>query len=120
MECEARVRSYGEACTLTVKQGSGRTRLEDEITISRELFESLWAATEGRRIEKIRYRIQWGECLIELDCYCGGLDGLVVAEVEFSSEEAASSWVPPSWFGREVTDDKAYKNQRLALSKPRP
>jgi adenylate cyclase len=51
---------------------------------------------------------------IELDVYGGDLEGLVVAEVEFASEEDADAFDPPAWLGREVTDDPRYKNQRLA------
>jgi CYTH domain-containing protein len=46
--------------------------------------------------------------------YSGALTGLMVAEVEFPSEEAARAFVPPAWFGREVTNDSRYKNRRLA------
>ena len=53
---------------------------------------------------------------IELDVYAGALSGLIVAEVEFDDPWGAESFVAPYWFGREVTDDPAYKNQRLALA----
>ena len=36
-------------------------------------------------------------------------------EVEFESAAAAAGSRPPAWLGREVTDDPAYKNQRLAI-----
>ena len=55
-----------------------------------------------------------GGLVIELDVYTGDLEGLVVAEVEFDSEEAAEAFAPPEWFGEDVTDDVRYKNQRLA------
>ena len=46
--------------------------------------------------------------------YSGALTGLSVAEVEFATEDAADAFEPPAWFGREVTDDPRFKNQRLA------
>jgi adenylate cyclase len=46
--------------------------------------------------------------------YKGDLEGLVVAEVEFDSEEAADAFAEPDWLGRDVTEDVRYKNQRLA------
>jgi CYTH domain-containing protein len=52
---------------------------------------------------------------IEVDVYSGALEGLVVAEVEFDDPWGAESYVPPYWFGREVTADSAYKNRSLAL-----
>jgi CYTH domain-containing protein len=112
---EVRIRRQKDACTLTVKQGSGLARREEEIVITESIFDSLWPATEDRRLEKVRYFLPAGDLTIELARYRGALDGLVVAEVEFSSEESAAAWTPPSWFGREVTDDSSYKNQSLAL-----
>jgi CYTH domain-containing protein len=53
--------------------------------------------------------------LIELDVYEGALSGLMVAEVEFDDPWGATAYVAPYWFGPEVTDDPAYKNQRLAV-----
>jgi len=112
---EVRIRRRDANATLTVKSGGGRSRVEEEIEIDPQRFERLWPLTEGRRIEKTRYEIPAGDGLtIELDVYDGALAGLVVAEVEFGSERAADAFAVPDWMGREVTDDKRYKNQRLA------
>lgn len=112
---EVRIRQQGDDYVLTVKQGVGLARRENEIGITAEIFNSLWLATAGRRIEKVRYRIPAGDQTIELDHYKGVLEGLAVAEVEFAAREAAEAWAPPSWFGPEVTNMSAYKNQSLAL-----
>jgi adenylate cyclase len=110
-----RVRRREGSATLTVKGAGGRSRVEEELDIDGERFERLWPLTEGRRIEKTRYEIPAGDGLtIELDVYSGDLAGLIVAEVEFDSEDAADRFSGPDWLGREVTDDKRYKNQRLA------
>jgi adenylate cyclase len=110
-----RVRRRAGAATLTVKSGASRTRVEEELAIEPERFERLWPLTEGRRIEKTRYEIDAGGGLtIELDVYAGALAGLVVAEVEFASEDDADAFAAPPWVGPEVTDDPRYKNQRLA------
>jgi adenylate cyclase len=112
---EVRIRRRDGSATLTVKGGGGRSRIEEELEIDDERFESLWPLTEGRRIEKTRYEIPAGDGLtIELDVYGGALDGLVVAEVEFDSEDDADAFAGPEWLDREVTDDRRYKNQRLA------
>jgi CYTH domain-containing protein len=76
--------------------------------------DALWELTEGRRLQKARRRVRLGDAVAEVDEYGGALDGLVVAEVEFDDEEAASRFQPPSWFVREVTDDKRYSNRNLA------
>lgn len=108
-------RRDGDAAVLTVKSGGGRERVEEEVAIESERFDRLWPLTRGRRVEKRRYEIPAdGGGVIELDVYGGDLDGLVVAEVEFDSDEQAEAFAVPPWFDREVTDDPRYKNQRLA------
>jgi CYTH domain-containing protein len=114
-DAEVRVRDAGGSATLTVKSGSGMVRSETEIPISQEQFEALWPATEGRRIEKRRSRERLDGLCAEVDVYEGDLQGLEVVEVEFASVEAASAFVAPGWFGREVTGDAAYKNASLAI-----
>ena len=112
---EVRVRARGGDHTLTVKSGPSRMRVEEEIEIDERRFESLWALTAGRRIEKRRYVIPAGDQLsIELDVYAGELDGLVTAEIEFDSADQAEAFEPPSWIGSDVTGDGGYSNQSLA------
>jgi adenylate cyclase len=113
---EVRVRRYRGATTLTVKSDGGLARVEEEISVSESCFQSLWPLTEPRRIQKRRRRIPTDDGLtIELDVYGGPLEGLVVAEVEFDSEQASESFAPPPWFGREVTEDAGYKGKALAM-----
>jgi CYTH domain-containing protein len=112
---EVRVRDRDGACFLTVKHGVGVVREEHETTISAELFEALWLLTEGRRVEKRRFLVPLGDLVAEVDVFAGALTGLAVAEVEFPSLAAARAFVPPEWFGVDVSTDKRYKNQSLAL-----
>jgi adenylate cyclase len=113
---EARLRRRAEHTSLTVKQGGGLVRREEEIDITDAQFERLWPLTEGRRIEKTRYEIpQSSGLVIELDIYEGALAGLLIAEVEFQSAAGAERFVPLPWFGLDVTRDDAYKNRRLAI-----
>lgn len=113
---ETRVRRKGEQAYLTVKSGSGMTRSEHEVELTDEQFDALWPATEGARVLKQRHVLRADDGhTIELDVYGGKLEGLIVAEVEFDDPWGAESFVAPSWFGLEVTDDPEYKNHRLAL-----
>ncbi|MET0662282.1 MAG: CHAD domain-containing protein [Ilumatobacteraceae bacterium] len=105
-----------EGCTLTVKAGRGGVRTELEWPLSRDEFDAAWQQTGGRRIHKTRYRLEYGEHLIELDVFHEELDGLVVAEVEFDSEESLAAFQPPAWFGREVTEDERFTNASLATN----
>ncbi len=112
---EVRVRRRSGRCRLTVKSGVGRTRREAEVEIDDASFATLWPLTEGRRVEKVRHVVAHdGGLEIEVDVYSGDLAGLLVAEVEFPTEEDAERFDAPAWFGLEVTEDARYKNARLA------
>lgn len=111
---EVRLRKKGDRYYQTVKSDGALLRHEVEIELSRSQFEALWPLTEYKRVEKTRYEIDYGGLLIELDVYSGNLEGLIVAEVEFQTEEESKTFSPPGWFGIEVTGDARYKNKHLA------
>jgi adenylate cyclase len=113
---EVRLRRKAHHRLLTIKGGTGEVRVEEELELGRERFDSLWPLTEGRRVSKTRHLIPDGERTIELDLYRGELDGLATAEVEFLSEADADRYSPPDWFGREVTGDERYLNESLATA----
>jgi adenylate cyclase len=116
-EVEVRVRRKGGAtAVLTVKSSPALARVEEELPLDGDAFERLWPLTEGRRLVKVRHTREAAPgVLFELDVYEGALAGLVTLEVEFADEDAANAWTPPPWAGREVTGDKAYANQSLAV-----
>lgn len=113
---EVRIRRKGESFTQTVKSSGGLVREETEVPLTQEQYVGLWETTAGRRLEKTRYKIRHGDFMIELDLYNGAHEGLMVAEVEFSTVQEAQAFSPPAWFGPEVTNDQRYKNKNLALS----
>ena len=51
---------------------------------------------------------------IELDIFSEDLQGLALAEVEFYDEESALSFVPPAWFGEDITFSSEYHNSNLS------
>lgn len=112
---ELRLRQKGAAWFLTVKSDGTLSRTEYETAISQAQFDTLWPATEGRRIEKTRHtgRLDGGE-VFELDIFLGALAPLLLVEVEFTSAASAVGFAPPAWFGADVTMDKRYKNKSLA------
>ena len=111
---EVRVRRKdGAKSVMTVKTGMGMVRGEEEWEIAN--FDALWPLTGGRQVLKTRYFIPLGDLTVELDVYEGDLDGLVTAEVEFASEDAALAFEAPAWLGRDVTEDKRYGNRVLAV-----
>jgi adenylate cyclase len=113
-EEEVRLRRQGEKLILTAKRGSGLARDEAEAELSGEDFDRLWPLTEGKRLHKRRYVVPADDLKIEVDVYDGDLEGLVVAEIEFPSEDAARAFEPPAWLGEEVTGDSRYLNETLA------
>jgi adenylate cyclase len=113
---EVRVRRRGEKTLMTVKTGVGMVRGEEEFPLDGELFERLWAMTEGRRVVKTRHLVPVGAFCAEVDVFEGALSGLLTAEVEFPDEAAALAFEPPAWLGRDVTDDPRYANRALAVN----
>jgi adenylate cyclase len=113
---EVRLRRKGEQTQLTVKRGAGLSRAEAEVEISPEQFEALWPLTEGRRLRKRRHLLPDDGLGIEVDVYEGELEGLIVAEVEFDSEDQARGFEPPAWLGDEVTGDERFLNENLAVN----
>lgn len=101
---------------LTFKSSGGETRAEIELPLTAEQFDQLWPYTSSYRLEKKRFLIELPDSLrAELDQYEGALQGLRVVEVEFPSAARAEAFVPPAWFGAEITDDPDYRNANLAL-----
>jgi CYTH domain-containing protein len=113
-DTEVRLRTGSKAPQLTIKSGHGEVRTEVELPVQGRDAEQLWELTEGRRVEKTRRRMQIGDAEAEVDEYLGDLGGLVVVEVEFPDEQAARAFEVPRWFGRELTDERAYANRSLA------
>ena len=111
---EVRLRRKGEKLLLTAKRGGGISRDEAEVDLDREAFERLWPLTEGRRLHKRRHVLPQGDQTIELDVYEGDLEGLLVAEIEFDTEDEARAFQPPDWIDQEVTGDDRYLNETLA------
>ena len=76
------------------------------------------AKADGNVIRKRRYLIPIESGLtIELDLFAAPFEGLILAEVEFPSEEEANAFLPPAWFGEEVTWSTEYHNSTLSQKK---
>jgi adenylate cyclase len=113
-ERTVRVRLEDGRGTLTVKGlGAGAVREEFEFEIpaddARALLDRL---CERPILEKTRRRVAHAGRTWEVDEFHGENAGLVVAEVELESADAAV--VLPPWAGAEVTADPRYANANLA------
>ena len=109
-----RIRTKGKTCFLTIKGPGDLVRTEIEVVLSSEQFDTLWPGTQGARLEKTRYYLPLHAHTIELDVYHGRLQGLLIAEVEFTSQKEALGFIAPDWFGEDVSADPRYKNHVLA------
>ncbi len=120
---ELRIRDKGWKYYLTIKKWKWKVRLEWEILIQKKDFDTLWTLTNWRIIEKARYEVpyiyesDWDskEQIIEIDIFWGKLSWLKTAEAEFKSEEESNSFVKPDYLWDDLTEDKRFKNQNLAL-----
>lgn len=113
-----RIRRSNEKYTLTYKGRGLLMREEYNLPLTQESFEHLRPKIDGILISKTRYLIPLTEQLtIELDVFSGELEGLLLAEVEFETEEDANRFVPPEWFGEDVTFSTEYHNSTLSQKK---
>lgn len=111
-----RVRRQDDDYILTYKSGGFMVREEYNLPLSRESYEHLRGKADGILLSKTRYQIPLPkDLLIELDVFDAPYEGLYLAEVEFADEETAHAFVPPDWFGREVTYEAGYHNSTLSL-----
>lgn len=107
-----RVRTKGETGYLTIKGPStGISRSEFEYPIPFEDAMELLNNFCPLKLEKTRYSIKIGNHTWDVDQFHGKLEGLIVAEIELSSED--ETFEKPSWIGNEVSDDPSYYNVRL-------
>jgi adenylate cyclase len=114
-ERTVRVRIKGEKGYLTIKgksNESGLSRMEWEKEIDLKEAEMLLQICESGIIDKIRYEVEVGNHIIEVDVFDGENKGLILAEIELQSEN--ESFEKPEWLAEEVTGDKRYYNAYLS------
>lgn len=131
-EPTVRIRREDDQYYMTYKSKGLLVREEYNLPLTREAYEHLLSKADGIVLTKKRYLKPLAEAYgpevspqvqktaasltIEMDVFEGEYQGLVLAEVEFPTEEAAMAFVPPAWFGQDVTFTGQYSNSRLALS----
>lgn len=112
-----RIRREDDNYYLTYKSKGLMVREEYNLPLTRQAYEHLLPKTDGIVISKKRYLIPLNELTIELDVFEGELAPLLLAEVEFETEEEANAFVPPEWFGEDVTYSTEYHNSTLSRKK---
>jgi adenylate cyclase len=109
-----RIRILESKAVLSVKSKAdtghfARNEWEFEIPV-RDADEMIRICLPGM-IEKTRYLIPSGRHVYEVDVFHGKNEGLVIAEIELSSE--LEEFEKPEWLGEEVTGRPEYYNSNL-------
>ena len=125
-----RIRREDDSFYLTYKGSGMMAREEVNHQLTFEAYYHLLTKADGNVISKKRYLIPLDHpqviegtpkppdeytLTIELDVFDKPFAPLVMAEVEFGSVEAAQSFLPPEWFGEEVTYEPQYHNSYMAM-----
>lgn len=109
-----RVRIRGEEGFLTIKGASdekGLSRYEFEQKIPLADAEVLLTLCEPGVIDKVRHLVKADMYTWEIDVFHGENEGLILAEIELSSED--EPFEKPDWLGEEVSGDRRYYNSML-------
>lgn len=112
-----RIRQEDEGYYLTYKSEGLMAREEYNLPLTKDAYHHLLKKADGHILTKKRYLIpiENSRLTIELDVFEGRYQGLILAEVEFPTEEEANAFIPPEWFTKDVTYSGNYHNSRLAI-----
>lgn len=109
-----RIRRENEHYYMTYKGKGLMVREEYNLPLSQEAYEHLKNKADGNVIHKTRYLIpEKNDLTIELDIFHDALAPLILAEVEFPTQEDALSYVMPDWFQEDVTNNPSYHNSNM-------
>lgn len=98
----------------TRKTGEGQKRPEAEAEITHDEFIDNWNDVVYQ-LWKERFLIPWGDYVIEVNFFLGNrVNGYVQIEVESNDVALVDDFIPPVWFEKEVTSDKAHNNYNIA------
>lgn len=124
-----RIRRQDDDYYLTYKGKGLMAREEYNLPLNEPSYYHLRDKADGNVISKKRYVIPIdnptfvSDCIenidqislcVELDIFETPFAPLVIAEVEFPSEETANAFIPLDWFDQDVTNDPSYHNSNLS------
>ncbi len=111
-----RIRKEDDQYYLTYKSRGLLAREEYNLPLNQASYEHLLTKADGIVLTKQRFLIPLPgtSYTAELDIFSGHYKGLMLVEVEFETKEQANAFVPPEWFGKDVTFSGEYQNSRLA------
>jgi CYTH domain-containing protein len=104
-----RIRKSGNRTEMTkkepLKHGDSSVQVESTIQLTPEEFSDL-EKIEGKRVRKMRYEYPYNGKNMEIDIFQDGLEGLVLIDVEFESEEDKNKFEMPDFCLADVTQEK--------------
>ncbi|MBD5476491.1 MAG: CYTH domain-containing protein [Lachnospiraceae bacterium] len=124
-----RIRRQDDNYYLTYKGKGLMAREEYNLPLNEPSYYHLRDKADGNVISKKRYvipidnptfvsdymkKIDQISLYVELDIFEAPFAPLVIAEVEFPSEETANTFIPLDWFDQDVTNDPSYHNSNLS------
>ena len=123
-----RIRQQDDSYYLTYKGNGLMAREEYNLPLDKPSYQHLLQKADGNVISKRRYVIplenpqftddfisfSTPELVIELDIFAPPFAPLIMAEVEFPSEEMANAFLPPDWFDEDVTMNPEYHNSNMS------
>lgn len=113
-----RIRRQNNDFYLTYKSKGLLAREEYNLPLDEKSYTHLIQKADGHILCKKRYLIPLEDGLTaELDIFEKDYEGLMLAEVEFQSIDDANAFIPPKWFGQDVTMSGEYQNSRLSQMK---
>ena len=96
---------------MAIKIGNGMVRTEVLKQLTKEEWKSL------HKVAKASLQQTLVPCFtFVIHVYKGKLKGLALVEVEFPNISESKRFIPPYWFGKEVTTDIRFRGKSLAFS----
>lgn len=119
--CTLRIRRANDSCYLTLKQKDPLKAVEGiiineefETEIPQASYEALKRLVKGGFISKTRTLIPYLGHTIEVDEFHEELQGLIFAEIEYTDEADALKLPVPTWFSKDVSNDRRFRNTKLS------
>lgn len=124
-----RIRRQDDEYYMTYKGKGLLAREEYNLPLNEHSYYHLREKANGNVISKKRYVIPIGHptfaseyadsidyvgLCVELDIFAEPFAPLIIAEVEFPSEDIANAFMPLDWFDQDVTEDPSYHNSNLS------
>ena len=98
---------------LSITQSDGDCDGKYEISLSQKDFNTLWPSTAGYRLEKEIWMTHEKGRPVIINRFAGHLSGLLTGEVLISPDEQRETFLPPSYFGEELSFDSRFSAENL-------